>query len=83
MRNRVLVELVVPKVEKSYNVYLPVNKTLGNIIILLNKSLTEINGVPISDEYGILYNKATGQMYDSSVLLSKTDIRNGTVIILV
>ena len=37
MKNKVLVELVVPTIETSFDVYLPINKRIGNIITLLNK----------------------------------------------
>lgn len=84
MKNKVLVELVVPKIEKSYNVYLPVSKTIGNIIVLLNQALMDLNdGALVIDDYAVLYNKATGQKYIPSQMLVETDIRNGSVIILV
>ena len=39
MKNKVLVELVVPVLEENYDVYLPINKKIGNIIELLNRAL--------------------------------------------
>ena len=37
MKNKVLVELYVPTIDEIYNLYLPVNRKIGNIIALLNK----------------------------------------------
>ena len=43
MKNKVLVELVVPTIESSFDVYLPINKRIGNIITLLNKTVSELS----------------------------------------
>ena len=42
MKNKVLVELVVPTIESTFDIYLPINKRIGNIITLLNKFFTYI-----------------------------------------
>ena len=28
MRNKVLVELIIPEIDETYNVYIPINKTI-------------------------------------------------------
>lgn len=83
MNNKVLVELTVPEIEKTFTVYLPVNKKIGNIIILLNKAIHELSdGEIILSNSNILYNGETGELYQSDVLLINTNIRNGTRLIL-
>ena len=68
---------------KIYNLYLPVNRKIGNIIALLNKSLTEVtNGEFVGNEYTMLYNRNTGEMYDVNLSLRETNIRNGSSIVL-
>ena len=83
MKNKVLVELYVPTIDEIYNLYLPVNRKIGNIIALLNKSLTEVtNGEFVGNEYTMLYNRNTGEMYDVNISLRETNIRNGSSIVL-
>ena len=84
MDNKVLVNLSVPEVGKTYDLYLPVNRKVGNIIILLNKSVNELsNGeFEIANNNG-LYNADTGELYDVDKLLIDTNIRNGTKLILI
>ena len=41
MKNKVLVEIEVPEIDENYSVYLPANKKMGNIIILLNKAIND------------------------------------------
>ena len=80
----VFVKIVVPEIDKSYDVYLPVNKKVRKIINLLNSSISEmINGeFPVSNN-NKLYNSRTLERYASNVLLYNTTIRNGSVLILI
>ena len=43
MKNKVLVELVVPTIESTFDIYLPINKRIGNKITLLNKTVSELS----------------------------------------
>ena len=83
MKNKVLVELVVPIIESKYDIYLPINRKIGNIIILLNKTITELSeGCYKGSNESALYNRETNQKYEPNTLLYNTDIRNGTTLIL-
>lgn len=83
MKNKVLVELVVPTIESSFDVYLPINKRIGNIITLLNKTVAEFSeGCYEGTNNTALYNRETSEKYDVNTLLYNTDIRNGTTLIL-
>lgn len=84
MKNKVLVEIVVPELDESYDVYIPVNKKVGNIIELVNKALKEVsNGTYINNNKKNIYNVLTGNSYDMDILVRNTDIRNGTILIIV
>ena len=83
MNNKVNVEIIVPEIEKKYNVLLPINKKMGTIQNLLVKAINELsNGTfPISNECKI-YNAKTLKTYDNNMLLYSTDIRNSTKLVL-
>ncbi len=83
MKNKVLVSLTIPEIDQKYDVYLPINKKIGNIINLLNKAVSELtNGEYALSNCNQLYNVFTKEKYQSDVLLANTDIRNGTSLIL-
>lgn len=83
MKNKVLVEILVPTIEEKYDVYLPINKKVGNVINLLNKAIVESsNGVFVADNTVCLYNSITGDKYDIDKLIYDTDIRNGSILVL-
>lgn len=84
MKNKVIVKLIVPEVDKEYDLYLPISLKIGNIINLLNKSVSELtNGELKLSNSNSLYNALTNEKYTSDVLLYNTNIRNGTILVLI
>ena len=84
MKNKFLIELVVPDIDEKFNLFIPINKRIGNIIVLLNKSVCEItNGAYIGSEKNCLYSKTTGKKYEINDLVRNTDIRHGSSLILI
>jgi len=81
MKNKVLVELIVPEIDKRFSVFLPINKKIGNIIVLLNKAINEIDRNHTQTNNS-LYNRETGEKYDINYTIYNSNIRNGTALIL-
>ncbi len=83
MNDKVNVKLIVPEIDEVYDILLPINKKMGTILKLLNKSVNELSNeiFPISEK-NKLYNCETLELYDPNKLLFKTDIRNGTKLVL-
>ncbi len=82
MENKVLVELLVPELEETYDVYLPIAKRIGNIVGLLVKAINEM-GITYNLVPSIaLYNRNTFQKYNPNAMVYETDIRNGSVLVL-
>lgn len=83
MKNKILVELIVPEIEESYDIYIPINKKIGSIINLLSKAIFELSdGEYVNSNHSFLYNSDTGEKYDINVIVKDTNIRNGTKIVL-
>lgn len=84
MKNKFLIELIVPQLDEKFDVYIPVNKKVGNIIVLLNKILKEVsNGIYINSNKCSIYNKTTGEKYEMDVLVRETSIRNASCLIII
>ncbi len=82
MENKVLINLYVPFLERKYEVFLPANKKIGEIINLLGKNLTEITeGYYNYHEEERLYNRETGNEYNINETVKYSNIRNGTELI--
>lgn len=83
MKNKVLIQLMVPDIEKTFDIYLPINKRIGNIINLLNQAITEITkGTYQGTKKTGLYNSRTGEKYSVDALVRNTNIRNGVKLVL-
>ena len=63
MKNKVLVNLLVPEIDLQFDIYLPINKKIGNIICLLNKSINELtDGELVLSNCNKLYNAFTKEL---------------------
>ncbi len=82
--NKVLVRLYVPVMDEAYDIWLPLNKKIANVIALLVKAINEFSGgfyTPSKMPY--LYNKVTGNVYNINQTIKDSDIRNSTELILI
>lgn len=77
--NKVLVSLYVVSLDKKIEVYLPINEKVGNVLMLLKRSLFETN----VDRTMVLLNLRSGNVYKNNDLVRDTDIKNGAKLILV
>ena len=83
MKNKVLVKLIVPEIDEEFDIFIPINKRIGNIIILIIKSILELKQVNYNlNPASSLYNRETGERYSEQSLVRETNIRNGTNLIL-
>jgi hypothetical protein len=83
MQNKILIELIVPEIDEIFDIYIPINRKIGNVIVLLNKSLFELtNGVYQGTDKSMLYGRETGEMYSINSLVRETNIKSGSCIVL-
>ncbi len=81
--NKVNVDLIVPGVGERYNIFIPVNKTVGEIITILNNSINELTGCfPLSNRLSLL-DVTENKIYDYNTELINTGIKNGSVLALI
>lgn len=82
MKDKVLIKLYVPFIEKEYEVFLPAGKKISEITFLIGNSLNEITGgYYVYKKNERLYNRANGKEYNTNELLKYTQIRNGTELV--
>lgn len=83
MKNKINVDILVPTINKTYNVFIPVNKTVGEIIYLLNKAINELtnNEFPITNNLTLI-NLYTNNLYDINYSVKNNKILNGSKLIL-
>jgi len=81
--NKVNVELIVPSIGKKYNIFIPVNKTIGEVIVILNKTINEMTGCfPMNNRLSIL-NVMESVIYEYDTEVINSGIKNGSILALI
>lgn len=83
MKNKVLVKLIVPELDSTYDIFIPVNEVIWKIKKLIVKSVSDLSGgvLKTNKEYTLI-NKLTSKPYPNNTTVINTDIRNATELIL-
>ncbi|MEG0026428.1 MAG: hypothetical protein RR732_04155 [Bacilli bacterium] len=84
MTNKILVQVLVPIFQTKYDVFIPSNKRLSNVLILLQKAINELSEgwYPIVDNSD-LYNQDTGKKYNLNLTVQEVNIESGTTLIII
>lgn len=83
MKNKILVIVYVPLIEKEYNIYIPNSKKLGVVKELIIEMVErDSDGTFVNDGYKNLYDKSTGKIMDDNEYIKKSSICNGTKLFL-
>ncbi len=82
--DRVLVKLYVPKMDLQYDIFLPLNRTINDIIVLLSRAINEfVGGEYDPEKTPMLFDKSTAKLFDVNSTVIETTIRNGTELVLI
>lgn len=82
MEDKILIRLFVPEIEETYEMFIPVNKYVGELCELFCKLINDLSKVYPVRSNACLCNRRTGLIYEKNVLVRQTDIRNGTELII-
>ena len=83
MDYKILIKLFLPELEQSFEMYIPVNRTIGQVIELMNKVVNDItlNAYPIKEGLQLM-NRRNNTFYEYNDLIRNTNIRNGTELVM-
>ena len=81
--NKVNVDLIVPSIGERYNLFIPVNKTVGEVIVILNRNIKDLSGCfPIVNNLSLL-DVIDNKIYDLNIEIINSGIKNGTILALI
>lgn len=82
--DKILVKLYVPMIEATYDVKIPMDKKLYQIIYLFIKAIYDLSdGYYLPEESPQLYEKWTARKYDANLTVKENQIKNGAEIVLI
>lgn len=79
---RVFVVIEAPILDKRYELFVPVDRRIHDLIGILKKTLPELSKDYYERNNPNLYNKSSGKVYDLNLIIKNTDIKMGTRLIL-
>jgi hypothetical protein len=83
LNNKVLIQLFVPEIDETFDLFIPVNELLWKVKKLVTKSVCDLtNGEIDPQKEYVLVNKITGEIYKDNVIIRDTNIRNATELVL-
>ena len=84
MKNKVLIKLDIPFLDKTFDIFIPVNEVVWKISNLAIKSCSELSGIMVdtSKKY-VFVNKVTDEVYMPNMTIYESNIRNGTELLLI
>lgn len=80
--NKILIQIYLPLFEEEYDVFVPINKRIGTIKQLFEKSLVEQNPSYQIRENTNFYSRDTGKTLDVQLLVKDSGLKNGSRVIL-
>ncbi len=83
MKNKALVIVYVPLIEKEFDIYIPIVKKVGTVKNLIIKIIEEESAGTFKDDHTKnLYDKLTGEKIDDELFVKYSKIKNGTKLVL-
>jgi len=82
--DKVLVEVFVPALGQSFDVFIPLQSPMSQVLELLKKAVTELSdGRFRADESTILCNRADGAIININLSVYELQIQNGSKLMLI
>ena len=76
--DKVLIDIFLPAINRSFEVYIPLDSKFYEITHLVSKMLSELsNGLFISGDDSILYERKTGNILNINMSARQLNIKNG------
>lgn len=83
MKNKVLIKIIVPETDDTFDIFIPINEVVWKIRKFIVKGISDLTSgmVDSNDEY-CLMNLDTSVIYDNNQIIANTDIRNACELVL-
>ena len=79
---RVYITLEVPILDTSYELLVPIDRRIHDLIEVLRNNIAELKENYYQNKIPNIFNKSNGQLYDMNLIIKDSDIKTGTRLIL-
>ena len=82
--DKILVSFYVIKLDEEYDMYLPINEKISNVIKNVQNTLIELsNGAYVYSESALLYDGLMGRVINNNNIVKFSGLKNGSRVLLV
>jgi hypothetical protein len=82
--NKVLVEIFLPAAGKSFDVYLPLESQMSEVVLLVSALLSDLSdGKYKANDNAVLCDAATGIIYNINMAIAELGIKHGSKLMLI
>ena len=83
MNYRVYLIIETPILDKRYELLVPIDKKIHELINLLKKNIPELSENYYKNKKPNLFNKSTGELYNMNLVIKNSNIKTGTRLVLI
>ncbi len=80
---RVYVIIEIPILDKKYELLVPIDRRIHDLITVLKKAIPELSTDFYERRDPVMISKTSGEIYDMNVVIKNTNIKNGTRLLLI
>jgi len=81
--NKVLVEIILPAADKSFDVYIPLESQMSEVLTLVSNVLSDLSdGKYKANDDAVLCDATSGIIYNINMAVAELDIKNGSKLML-
>lgn len=81
--NKILVRIKCPLISQEYEMFLPLNKTIGKVTKLVQKAIIDLNVEMIPNkETAVLIKPDNNEILDPEKIVMDSNIKNGDTLVL-
>jgi len=81
--NNLLIEVYVPAINTRYDVFIPYNARVYELLPLISSAVEKLSGSLFSQENNALCDGETGRIYNNSMTVGDMDLKNGSRMMLI
>lgn len=82
--NKILVEIYVPVLNRSFDVFIPLTSSMSQVLELVKKAVSDLSdGRFIADENTALCHKEDGTIININLSVAELEIKNGSKLMLI
>lgn len=82
MENKILINVYVVKLDKNYDIYIPLDLPIGEIATLIYKAANILSDNQLNSNTGYaIMDGSSGKFYNLNTIVGNTNIRNGKQVI--